>query len=151
MKKTVIGLGFLLSVLAANTVQAQPVETLVSRDVGFFASGVNPATGGLPMQTNNYTVAQTTCGITPKGTVPGGTVVNPQRIRFDDPSNPTSADCEIGATVLGGALQSVPVGTGYRIAMRSKGATQTSVWSALSNPFAIQPVAPATPTGVRVE
>jgi hypothetical protein len=139
----------LFVLLGAGVAQAQPVETIVSRDAGFFSSGQDPATGGIPFQTNNYTVAQTVCGLTPKVSTPGGVVVNPRRLRFDDPANPTTADCELNYTVIGTAIQAIPIGTGYKVALRSKGATLTSAWSALSNPFAIQAVSPDVPTGVR--
>lgn len=147
MKKSVLG-AIMLVILGTSVAQAQIKEPLVSRDVGFFLSGVDPATGGVPFQVNNYTVAQTTCGLTPKMT-PGTTlVVNPTFIRFDDPANPTGADCQVSLT---SALQSIPLGTGYRAALRSRGATQVSAWSALSvNPFAVQAVAPDVPTGVRI-
>ncbi len=144
-----LGVLVLFALLVVTGVaSAQVPESIVSRDIGYFQAGVDPATGGVPFQTNNYTVAQTICG-QPRVATPSGTVINPSEVRFDDPANP-SLQCVIPSGVAGAHLQSIPVGTGYRAAARSKGATLTSSWSALSNPFAIQPVAPVTPNGVVV-
>lgn len=138
----------MLMIAAAAQAQVAP-EPLVSRDVGYFAAGVDPASGGSPIQApNNYPASAATCGQAKVAV--SGTVTNPTTLRFDDPSD-VSRDCVVPASTVGGALASVPFGTGYRAAARSRGANTVSAWSALSNPFDVARVPPAVPTGVRVQ
>lgn len=129
-----------------GTAYAQ-AESIVSRDVGFFAAGVDPAAGGQPIQApTNFPLSQTTCGQA-KQTV-SGTVVNPSEVRFDDPADVTK-DCVITAAAAG-VIASIPFGVGYKAAARSRGATTVAAWSALSNPFDRAALPPPTPTNVRV-
>jgi hypothetical protein len=143
-----VGGGTLALVLIAAAAQAQIApEPVVSRDVAYFNAGVDPAAGGQPVQPpNNYPASAAVCG---QAKVNPGTVTNPTEIRFDDPADATR-DCVVPASTAGGDLASIPFGTGYRAAARARGANTVSVWSALSNPFDIARVPPATPTGVRV-
>lgn len=130
--------------LVALPVSAQ-VEAVVSRDVAVFAAGVDPATGGSPISAPvNYLIAAAVCSqvkVTPAG------VQNPTQVRFDDPAN-VALDCVIGAAST--QLAAVPLGNGYRVAVRNKGATTTSAWGALSNPFDRVAGTVPVPTGVRV-
>lgn len=135
----------LICVLWSTTAFAQ-VESIVSRDVGFFLAGVDPAAGGQPFQApTNYPLSGTTCGQAKVSVI--GTVTNPTDIRIDDPAD-NSKDCILTPSVA--VLAAIPFGTGYRAASRSNGATKQSAWSTLSNPFDRASLPPPTPTGVRV-
>ena len=143
--RSVLVAGFILVGTSAYA-QVAP-EPLVSREVGYFNAGVDPNTGAPIQAPNLYLSSQAVCNLTKVSVT--GTVVNPTKIRFDDPAD-TTRDCEIPTNVSGGHLASIPFGTGYRAAARSRGANTVSVWSAVSNPFDIVRVAPAVPTGVRI-
>lgn len=141
-------LAMLLTV--ASVAMAQTPEALVSRDIAVFASGVNPATGTPVAGTFANTLkAQWTCGLTPKA-VPPAAVDNPQEVYIDDPTNP-ALDCKLSAAATTALFGPVPIGTGFRVAARSHGATTVALWSVSSNPFNRVAVAPAVATGVRVQ
>lgn len=133
-----------LTLLIPAMASAQ-AEAIVSRDMGIFLVGVDPATGGQPISVTNFTAVN--CGLSKY--VVGAAVINPNDVRFDDPADATK-DCSNVATVSG-PLAAVPFGTGYRVALRSRGATTVSGWSPLSNPFDRVANPPAPPTNVRVK
>ena len=141
------GCVLLMCALAAS---AQTPEAIVSYDVGYFSAGIDPALGGAPIQAPNiYPASTAVCGLVPKTPAPVTSVTNPTRLLWDDPAN-TAADCRL--TISSPALLiSIPTGTGYRAALRARGATSVGDWSLLSNPFDVAPVPPLIPRNVRVQ
>lgn len=129
---------FLCRVVSAQT---------VSYDVGYFMAGVDPATSptAAPFKTDNVVVTSVSCG-QPKIAVVTGTVINPTELRFDDEADATK-DCVVTTSTT--LLTALPFGTGYKVGLKRKSATDASAWSVLSNPF--DRAAPlAAPTNVRV-
>lgn len=132
----------------ATRASAQSPEAVVSYDYGVFAAGVNPSTGSPVSAITNFLTSAVTCGLSPKQANPG-TVTNPTKVYFDDPANPSTADCEWNPAAASGYLQGLPLGSGFLGYLRAHGATTVSAWSAASNPFNHQAVSPAVPTGIR--
>ncbi len=134
-----------LMLLIASVASAQVPEAVVSRDVAFWAAGVDPnLLSSTPLTgITNVPNSQVTCNLA-KATVPPGVLVNPTMIRFDDPADVTK-DCQVNPSVAQPLLAAVPFGSGIRGSVRARGATTISVWT-LSNPFdrAAVPVAPVT-------
>lgn len=146
MRKCYLCLIFVLCCVASAPAQSEPI---VSWDLGIFAAGVSPSTGQPVVPITNYTLTQVVCGIA-RVPVPTTTEQNPDEVRFDDPANPTNFQCVIQN--LGPLFNTVPLGTGYRTAIRTRGATSVAAWSVLSNPFdrvGSGPVQPATGVLVR--
>ncbi len=138
-----------LSLLLVSVVSAQTPEPVVSRDVAFWAQGVDPNLPGSVSLTGvtNVPNNQVTCNLT-KATVPPGVLVNPTIIRFDDPADITK-DCAVNAAVAAPLFLAVPFGTGIRVGVRARGATTISTWT-LSNPFDRAAVPVVAVTNVRV-
>jgi len=127
------------------TPAAAQVEPTVSYSLGIFASTVTDPNVGPPVAAPVvYPVAQVTCG-QPK-IVPPVTISNPTEARFDDPSNAT-LDCRF---TIAPQVTALPIGTAYRAASRANGATVTSAWSTLSNPFDRALTPPPVPVNTRV-
>lgn len=137
-------------VLLAAPLWAQAPEPIVARDVAVFAAGVNPTTG-TPVTGTLATVPNSgwTCGLSK--TAATGTQTNPTELWIDDPVNPATLDCKLSAAASATLFNSVPLGTGFRAAVKARGATTASAWSVVSNPFDHVAVAPAPATGVRVQ
>ena len=137
---------FCTVVLLVGVPASAQVETVLSRDVGIFLAGVDPANGGQPISAPvNYPTGATVCGQA-KVTVTSS-VTNPNEVRINDPADSTK-DCVLASAST--QLAATPFGTGFRVASRTRGATTVSAWSALSNPFDRAGLPPATDTNVRV-
>jgi len=139
----------LVCLFVPTAVYAQ-AEVPIMADVGIFAAGVDPATGGQPVQSpTNYAASTWMCNQMKVSVPPTPVQQNPNEVRIDDPANPTLNDCIIPVPPT--VFTSLPFATGYRVAVRLRGATTIAAWSVLSNPFdrvASTAVLPAT--GVRV-
>lgn len=129
---------FICLMLAASQASAQQL----TYEAGYFAPGVNPATGGQPIQVVQLT---TTCN-QPFTIVVTTRVANPIRVEWDDPLNPTKAcKAALDPTTV---LASFPVGLDYQFGLRAVDSIQTkSAWVVL--PFDWRRVVPP-PTGVRI-
>lgn len=126
---------------------AQTPEPIVSYTVAVFNAATTDPNTGTPVQTAvTYPLTSAACALA-KVPPPTTSPTNPQHLRFDDPANPTQADCDIN---VGMQIGAIPVGTGYKVAARANGATTQSTWSNLSNPFNRTAVAPAALSGVKV-
>lgn len=136
-----------LTVLMPAAASAQTPQAVVSRDIAPFAAGANPATATPVAPLTNVPNSQVTCGL-PKLVITG-TVVNPTEIWFDDPADSTK-DCQVQPSVAAAIYAAVNEGTGYRLAIRARGATTVTLWSLSTNPFDRVAVPPAVVTGVRV-
>ncbi len=142
-------LGVLSLLLVSGAMSAQTPEPVVSRDVAFWAQGVDPNVPGSVSLTGvtNVPNSQVTCNLAHLN-VPPGVLVNPTQIRFDDPADVTK-DCQVNPSVATPLLLAVPFGTGIRVGVRARGATTISVWT-LSNPFDRAAVPVVAVTNVRV-
>lgn len=120
------------------------------------AAAQNPITGyiaqyynaGAPQpltQTETIPASAVQCGVTPKLVAPAVSTVNPNTILWDDPANPTSADCKValGATSV---LIGLPIGNyeGVIVPVSAGGNGLASNRA----PFSLAPLPPAR-TGTR--
>lgn len=115
----------------------------------------NPVTGyvvqyynaGAPQpltQTDTLPISAVTCGITPKVTQLN--TINPTTVLWDDPANPTTADCRVTLTASA-SLFGLPIGANYEGAVVAVSAGGNSIPSNRA-PFSLAPL-PAVRTGLR--
>lgn len=137
----------LVALCLSPTVLWAQLQPTVSYTVQTYPGTViDPTTA--PLNSAVYAVGVVSCGqIRPAPT--GPPAVNPDRVRFIDPAN-DALDCVIQTPTIAAQFASLPVGTGYKAAVRANGASVSSGWSPFSNPFDKALGAPLAPQGVRV-
>jgi hypothetical protein len=132
IKKILPALVFAAWVLSPSLAHAQTP----SYDVAFWpATTADPNVTAPAASFVNYTVF--TCGLA-KTARTTGLVINPTKLRFDDPANPTGFDCEILITAQVAALPNDP--TQYRASGRQVIGGVAGQWGVLSSdPFSRLP------------
>lgn len=99
--------------------------------------------GTAPVSTTTFLASAVTCGLA-KVTVPTTTIVNPVRVIWEDPADPTK-DCIADQSTY---LLARPVGT-YTASLVAVNEAGASAESARSNPFA-RSLPPDSPRAVRI-
>lgn len=141
----VISLAVLVVALACPSLASAQQNSIT---VSFFPAGTTDANAaGTPISTQTYVIATAIlCGQTktPRTT---NLVIAPGSARYDDPANPTTADCIIGINSQVTALPNTS--TQYVAAIRSIMGGVTSAYGNVSNPFArTAPQSPPTGLGI---
>jgi hypothetical protein len=98
-----------------------------------------------------YTIpaSEVQCNVPKVGSGPG-TTINPNTVRWDDETNPTTLDC-VWVQSGSNPIFSLPVGgQEYELILAATNPVGTSLDSTRSNPFSIPGSVPATLTNVRV-
>lgn len=143
---TVLAL-FTAFLVAAPLVAHAQTGALVSMRVQFLQNGAV-----LPTQFMTITLSAATCGVVPKFPVPPSVFISVSgRVVWDDPANPSTADC-FALQTTGGTLVSLPLGNNYTATSTfTDDFASTSLPSLPSNSFTrgVRPL-PSAPTGVRV-
>lgn len=143
MRRTTLCL--LALVLFLGVPRQSQAQTITNYVVKVFNQGA-----AAPLTSTTLAASAFACGVTPKLVAGSGTTTNPSKIVFDDPSNPTGADCVYQDNGTGPIL-SLPFGSQvYVVAIDAVNAAGTSPDSQLSNPFAHPGTVASAPTGVRV-
>lgn len=121
-------------------------QTIASYEVQFYQPGVD-ATTGAPFTTLTIPASSVTCNQA-KSALPSTPIINPKKISWDDPANPTTRDCVVDASTF---LMALPVVSGsYTATMTATDSVPlTSTRSAPSNPFG-RSAPPAARTGLKV-
>lgn len=136
-------LGLIGFLLLAAPASAQPPTSYILK---IFNQGATA-----PVTTTTIPASSFTCGQTPKVTVSTGTETNPNRLAFDDPANPSTADC-VYVDPGTGPILSLPFGAQvYTAVMDVVNAVGTTADSASSNPFVHPGTISAVVTGLRVK
>lgn len=136
-------LTLLMTMLWLPKANAQEVAQTYTLAV-FAAVSADPNTSTPVAPPVDYNANQVQCGL-PRQTVPPS-VVNPSQALFEDP-NDTTKDCQVNA---GAQLNAIPLGNGYKAALKANGATVSSAYSSFSNSFNRALTPPPVPAGVRV-
>lgn len=142
MSRVILAVVVLLALAAPAW--AQTAAPITSYELQVYLAGVDPQAGGAPLQTSAIPLTALTCGL-PIVPAPVGTVVNPRFIRFADPANPTTADCQVDRSTF---LLALPLGTGYRGTLTALYVGGVTARSATSNSFGLASVPPAVPARV---
>jgi len=139
VKRLMLALGFVLVLAPAAHAQA-----ITSYTYKIFNQGATA-----PFTTASLPATAVVCNTTPKLTATG-TTVNPTKVAWDDPANPTTADC-VYTDPGTGPLLSLPFGAqAYTSTVAAVNAVGPSADSASSNPFSRPGVVVNAPTGLRV-
>lgn len=104
---------------------------------------------GAAVSTTPIALSAVTCGVTPKATAPAG-VTNPKKVVWDDPTQPTTADC-VYTDPGTGPLFALPFGaTAYRAIVATVNDAGTAADSLPSNSFTHPGTVAPVLTGIRV-
>ena len=126
----------------SDALLAQAVAPISGYELQVYLAGVEP-TIGLPTQTSAIPLTALTCAL--PVVVRPANVINPRFVRFADPANPTTADCQVDRSTF---LLALPVGTGYLGTLTALSSAGPSARSGPSNSFGLASVPPAVPARV---
>ena len=124
-----------------------PVSASAQTPTGYVMQYFNAGATAPLTQSDTIAASAVTCGVTPKLTGPALNTVNPTKAFWDDPANPTTADCSLTFSSTA-SLFALPIGGSYEGVLIAVSAGGNSPPSGRA-PFSLAPLPPVR-TGLRL-